>query len=316
MEIRRLKYFIATAKELSFSEAARRLGVGQPVLSRGIKELESSLGTKLLNRPPGDVSLTEAGEVLLPNAEKALQILDDSVVSIREIATGKRQTLHIGYLPIVFDAFVAEAMSVLHQAHASLVTKPHEMSTQRQIEALRGGKLDVAIVNYYQDEEITSEFDTFDICTTPMGMVVSRKNPISKLDRISLDSVEDQNFIAYGESDFPICNKAAAGFFKSEGHPFSPLMYPDSLHAGLAALATGNTFTFMSMIGSLNAPRHVKYLRIDQPGFQVHFCGLVRRDEHRRTVLKFLQECRRNARQILENNPAIRVASSKEKVPL
>ena len=64
MDLRHLRYFLAVAEELSFSKASRRLHIAQPALSRAVKELETALGVRLLERTRHSVALTPAGAVL------------------------------------------------------------------------------------------------------------------------------------------------------------------------------------------------------------------------------------------------------------
>ena len=70
MDIRVLKYFLAVAREQSFSVAAERLYLSQPTLSRQIKELEDELGTQLLIRSSKGVTLTEEGMILRARTEE------------------------------------------------------------------------------------------------------------------------------------------------------------------------------------------------------------------------------------------------------
>ena len=68
MELKQLEYFIAIAETGSFSRAAARLAVGQPILSRQIKALEQDLGVELYHRTGRGIVLSEAGKVLEEHA--------------------------------------------------------------------------------------------------------------------------------------------------------------------------------------------------------------------------------------------------------
>ena len=70
-----LRAFVAAAQALSFSGAARQLGVSPSALSQTIRSLEARTGTRLFNRTTRSVSLTEAGETLLQRAAPALEAL-------------------------------------------------------------------------------------------------------------------------------------------------------------------------------------------------------------------------------------------------
>src|SRR3954447_3512090 len=61
---RRLSYFLAVAREGSFSRAAEALHVAQPAVSRQVALLEAELGVRLLDRSPAGVAVTEAGRRL------------------------------------------------------------------------------------------------------------------------------------------------------------------------------------------------------------------------------------------------------------
>lgn len=72
LELRHLRALVVLAEELSFTRAARRLGIAQPALSAQISRLERRLGAKLVERSTRSVELTPAGRDLLLRAQRAL----------------------------------------------------------------------------------------------------------------------------------------------------------------------------------------------------------------------------------------------------
>ena len=83
LQLRQLRYFVAVAKELHFTRAAERMGIDQSGLSRQIRALERGMGVRLLWRTSRCMRLTEAGAVLLQEAERILGALDAIRMSFR-----------------------------------------------------------------------------------------------------------------------------------------------------------------------------------------------------------------------------------------
>lgn len=76
MEIRHLRYYLAVAEELNFVKAARDLHMSQPPLSRRIADMEKELGVRLFDRLSKRVTLTTAGQNLLPRARAVVESFD------------------------------------------------------------------------------------------------------------------------------------------------------------------------------------------------------------------------------------------------
>ncbi len=101
MELRHLRYFLAVADTRSFTRAAERLHVTQPTLSHQIKQLESMIGTQLLDRSTKEVDLTSAGRLFKPYCERILKELELSALAISELEGLMRGTLRMA----VFHSF-------------------------------------------------------------------------------------------------------------------------------------------------------------------------------------------------------------------
>ena len=101
MEIRRIRYFVAVAEELSFTRAAERLHIAQPPLSTQIRALEDELGARLFERDRRRVFLTQAGRHLLARARTILA----------SVGLGLMESFIGGFFEIVWqDASVFVAM--------------------------------------------------------------------------------------------------------------------------------------------------------------------------------------------------------------
>ena len=98
VELRQLRYFVETASRLSFRQAADRLYVTQPAISRQISELERELGVALLVRDTRHVALTPAGEVLLERARHILALVDKTDRALITREAKERKTITLGVL--------------------------------------------------------------------------------------------------------------------------------------------------------------------------------------------------------------------------
>jgi DNA-binding transcriptional LysR family regulator len=96
MDIRVLKYFLAVAREQSFSTAAERLFLSQPTLSRQLKELEDELGKTLLVRSNKGVTLTEEGIILRKRAEEIVDLMDKTEQEVKQSNDSVSGTVYIG----------------------------------------------------------------------------------------------------------------------------------------------------------------------------------------------------------------------------
>ena len=97
MDFRHLRYFVTVAETGHMTRAAGRLGIQQPPLSQQIRALEAALGTALFRRHPKGVALTDAGCLLLPEAQRILADVAALEARMAQAAQGLRGTLSMGF---------------------------------------------------------------------------------------------------------------------------------------------------------------------------------------------------------------------------
>ena len=92
MELRQLRYVIAVADHRHFTRAAASVPVAQPALSHQVRLLEQELGIELFERSRSGVRLTEAGEIFLLRARRALAEMDaarEEIAAFKGLASGR-----------------------------------------------------------------------------------------------------------------------------------------------------------------------------------------------------------------------------------
>ncbi|MGB0370298.1 MAG: LysR substrate-binding domain-containing protein [Opitutales bacterium] len=292
MDLRKLSYFLAVAEELSFSRAARRLGVTQPVVSRAIKEIEAMLDAKLFFRESSAIKLTPAGEAFLPRAEEALDAIDEGVKSVRDISAKGGAIIDIGYLPSSYKSFVGDALNVFCQAFPGTRVNPHPMDAGPMIEALRSGKIDVAFIGHICPE-VEREFDTFKLCEIPLSVVVAMHHPLAQKEFVEIEDLKGLSLISLEADNYPGRHELITSQLRRAGISPKSIRRVDNLLSVLANIASSDAFSLMPAEVESVATDHVKFIQIN--GFQgaVDYHALVRRDESRKMVLALLQECRR-----------------------
>lgn len=147
MELRHLRYFIAVAEEGGLLAAAeRRLHTSQPSLSRQIRDLESEVGVKLLERLARGVALTAAGKVFLDHARLAILQVEAATDGARRADQPQRVVLSVGFLAGQEVVWLPHALRILREvAPEAEITLSSQSSPELALGLMRG-KLDVAFL--------------------------------------------------------------------------------------------------------------------------------------------------------------------------
>ncbi|MBI2296802.1 MAG: hydrogen peroxide-inducible genes activator [Betaproteobacteria bacterium] len=144
--LRQFGYLVELAERLNFRQAAEAQFVTQSTLSAGIKELETLLGVQLVERDKRNVRLTAVGEEVVARARGLLAAANDLAEAARSAAKPLTGTLRLGAIPTIAPFLLPEVLPPLREAHPSLKLYLREDLTERLIERLRAGSLDVALI--------------------------------------------------------------------------------------------------------------------------------------------------------------------------
>lgn len=158
MELRNIRAFVAAADTLHFGEAAQRLHLTQPALSRQIQKLEAELEVELFDRTGHGVTLTEAGQAFLEEAEHVLEQVERSVERARQIGRGEAGSLRIGFVSSVTFNLIPEMLRHFQVQAPEVHLELRELGTAQQVSAIRTDTLDVGLARppLFRDEGLSS----------------------------------------------------------------------------------------------------------------------------------------------------------------
>ncbi len=146
LELSQLRCFVTVAEELNFRRAAARLNMTQPPLSRHIQLLEHSLGASLFERTTRRVALTATGRRFLTEAQTLLRLAESAELSVKRVFRGEVGTIRLGFTAGSSYAFLPRLVSLTSAQMPDVDLMLREMPTAEQMEALRVGHLDAALV--------------------------------------------------------------------------------------------------------------------------------------------------------------------------
>lgn len=200
-----LRVVVEVARTGSFSAAALQLGYTQSAVSRQVAATETVAGAALFVRGARGVTTTPAGEVLLRHATRAL----DSLASAEQELAGLRDrlagTLAVGGFPTATAVLLPRALARLVGRHPGLDVRLLEGSTPRQLQALRRGRLEVAVL---ATGDGLPDYDLDGLGLTELrgqlgpGVAVPESHPYAARDLLTPADLADQTWIV-GAGDGP-----------------------------------------------------------------------------------------------------------------
>ncbi|MEU3558002.1 LysR family transcriptional regulator [Streptomyces fragilis] len=146
MHLQQLRYFVAVAETRHFTRAAELVHVAQPSLSQQIRALERELGADLFLRARGNITLTDAGEALLPLARRILADTETARQEVQEVAQLRRGRVRLGATPSLCTGLLPDVLRAFHDRYPGVRLLIEEGGSHDLVRELARGALDLALV--------------------------------------------------------------------------------------------------------------------------------------------------------------------------
>ena len=278
MELRHLRYFVSVAEALSFRAAAATLHVSAPALSKQIKDLESELGVRLLDRDTQSVRLTRSGAVLLTEARSILAHAQRTAAMVREAEHGRRGRLAIGTIGRTLAPFLPQCLATFHTRFPEVQVELMELDYAEQFAGLAAGTLDLGFMPGHVPFPPKSHYHKEVILRTPLLAVLAKKHPLAKDRRVTLASVAAERLLVLEKNKTSVSVDYARQLFISRGLAVREIREVKGFPALIALVAARQGVSLLGFESSVaSAPGVVlRPLRDRGPDLEFHFSAVYR----------------------------------------
>lgn len=193
----RLRHFalvLMIAKHGSIQRAAEHLHVTQPVISRGLREIEEILSIPLFERGPRGVTPTVFGETFLEHARAIAGHISQASGHIADLIDGTRGEVTVGTHVAGGNLLLPRAVTALKRDRPYLTVRIREGTPDRLLENLVAGEVDL-IVGRLTSSEVAPPFAQLGLCHEPFCVISRRGHPVLTNKQPSMTLLRDYPWV-------------------------------------------------------------------------------------------------------------------------
>lgn len=246
-----IEYFLALARYLNFTEAAKNLYISQPSLSKQIALLERLIGVELFYRNKRDVRLTAAGLVLLREISGVIEIIESSIEKSKNTNLSENVTLTIGCLDgIDSSKLLIPFIKKFREKYPTINIVLKKYSFKMLREKLINGSLDIAFTLSFEIEGYSGMISN-SIYRGNSIIIMDKSNPLSKRESILINDLKEEPFLAISRNESPngfdrVINSCRRGGFTPKIEKQLPNIESilESVEAGMGVAIFDSNFKF------------------------------------------------------------------------
>lgn len=231
--LHRLRAFIEAAECLSYSGAARRLGISQPAVSGHIRRLERLTGAPLFIRDGHKVALTEAGHALLRQAKR----VESSVQEMQELMAGLQGTI-AGHLVLgastIWEYLLPELMAGFREVHPQVSMELIVGNSSRIVELMLERRMHLGFTG---DDGGRADLEAIPVMESEIVLVAAPDHPLAGRAEVAPESLAGLPFV-FREADSATA-KIASQYLESLGVVPGPVVEFGSHEALKGAVRAG-----------------------------------------------------------------------------
>jgi DNA-binding transcriptional LysR family regulator len=299
MELRHLRYFIAVAQHLNFSEASRRLHVAQPAISQTILDLEEELDVKLLLRTRRKVELTTAGNAFLSEAVEIVRRSERAKTIAQRVGGGEVGYLNIGFMPSATAPFLPGLIAAYKRRFPNVEMLLYEMSPTQQLKALDERRIDIGFTRSVPSQR-TKEFNSEKVYDDRLEIALPLAHPIAREQMVELKTLARERFVEFHRHGAPGLFDEVISTCRLAGFSPNVICEPDLMSSVMLFVESGLCISLVpGCVRNLNHPNAV-FRPIKPSSARIPLCAVWAKDLHEPVLECFLEVLRSTKTDIKE----------------
>jgi DNA-binding transcriptional LysR family regulator len=262
------------AEELHYGRAAERLYISQPALSKLIAGLERELGVPLFERTRRRVELTTSGRLLLPEAQRLVELSQRFVHNCARIRKGLVGHLRLGYTGPVAESALPELLRAHHTRFPDVVWSLREGTSQSALDDLRDGVFDAI---FLRSTACPDDLEVLVVREEPAVLAMPTGHPLSQRSEVPFAELRNQPLVMMTRQVEPQTYDHAISLCTAAG--FSPAVVheADSVQTSLSMVASGLGLAVVTASAEQTVRSGVEYRPLIDPTPVVVICLVYRR---------------------------------------
>jgi len=256
MTLRQIECFLEVCRDFNFTNAARRLNLAQPPLSRHIRELEMGLGCRLFQRSSRRVELTEAGLAFLEQTCTIPQLLNKAADAARRAEAGETTRIRIGFVSAILNNRLFEVFRLFRISHPSIRLDLTENSPKGLIEKVSQEDIDGAFLGVAV-HSLPSQLEQFHWRSEPLMVCIPQDHRLAHKETISIRDLGDESFVNLSMQTAPSYRNFMEGLFQKFKVTVNTVQEVESVSALLSLVVAGSGFALMPKSAVVTAQDHI-----------------------------------------------------------
>ncbi|MEW8316559.1 MAG: LysR family transcriptional regulator [Candidatus Thiodiazotropha endolucinida] len=244
MDLQRLRSLLAVADTGSITEAADRIGLTQPALSRRLQQLEAYFGAELLSRGRKGAQLTEIGRLVEREAQGLVNRFDHLREQVRAHQGLEGGTVRIGGGATAVSFVLPTAIAHFRQEHPGVRFQLKEAGSIEVAGDVISGRLELGLVTLPVQAR---ELQIWPLITDRIVLVAPREHPLASLGEVDAKALDGLAFVGF-EADTAVRQIIDAAL-RDAGVEMNVVMELRSIPAILRMVATTGNLAFVSRMG-------------------------------------------------------------------